>query len=177
MLVVAIDGSPVGGGKTATVLQQALAGAAERGAKTKLVSLADGVDPDVLDGADALIVGSPVYRASYTGLLKTFLDATPRGMWGETKAPLQARAAGIVLTGADDHHFLAIDQLRSVLAGFFAMHVVAPGLYVARTAFGDDGSLTDTGIIEQALNLGRGVVDLAQAIAASDALSAARPQA
>jgi FMN reductase len=177
MLVLAIDGSPVGGGKTATVLQRVLDGAAERGAETKLISLADSAGPDALDSADAFIFGSPVYRASYTGLLKTFLDSTQRGMWGETKAPLQARAAGVVLTGADDHHFLALDQLRSVLAGFFAVHVVGPGLYVDRSAFGEDGSLSHLDIVDRALLLGRSVVDLARAIESSDALAAARPQA
>jgi FMN reductase len=158
------------------VLRLALDGAASRGAETKLVSLADEASPDALDGGDAFLFGSPVYRASYTGRLKTFLDATQRGMWGEEKAPLQARACGIVFTGADQHHFLALDGLRNVLAGFFAAHVVSPGLYVPRSAFGEDGAIADSDIIERAHLLGRSVVDLATAIAGSAALAAARPQ-
>lgn len=176
MLVIAVDGSPVGHGKTSTVLEQVLAGAAERGADTRLVALSEGHTPDVLDGAGAVVIGSPVYRASITGFLKTFLDQTQRGMLGEEKAPLQAKAAGIVLTGASYHHFLALDPLRSMLAGFFAAHVVPPGLYVPAIAFGEDGRLSDDQIIERAHLLGRGVVDLAAAIEASEALASVRPQ-
>lgn len=176
MLVVAVDGSPSPrGGRTATVLASVLEGAAARGAETKLVRLADGHSPDVLDGADAVIIGSPVYRASYTGLLKTFFDQTPRGMGGEEKAPLQAKAVGIVLTGASHHHFLALNDLRNVLAGFFAAHVVSPGLYIVPGAFRDDGTLAASEVRERAHLLGRSVVDLALAIKGSEALSAAHP--
>lgn len=177
MLIIAIDGSPAGTGRTTTVLNLVLEGAASRGAETRLIALADGADPDVLDGAAGYVFGSPVYRASYTGLLKGFLDIIQRGMWGEEKAPLQARACGIVMTGADDHHFLAVDDLRGLLAGFFAAHVVSPGLYVARAAYGDNGAIADSGIAERAHLLGQGIVDLATAIAGSEALAAARPQA
>ena len=176
MLVVAIDGSPVGRGKTTAVLEHVLRGAQDRAAETRIFGLAEGHTPDVLDGADAVILGSPVYRASYTGVLKSFLDQTQRGMWGEEKAPLCAKAVGIVMTGATQHHFLALDPLRSVLAGFFAAQVVSPGLYVPAAAFGEDGRLSDPDILERAHLLGRGVVDLASAIQSSDALRTASPQ-
>ena len=44
-------------------------------------------------GADAVVLGSPVYRATYSALLKDLLERTERGRWGETTAPLQGKAA------------------------------------------------------------------------------------
>jgi len=116
-----------------------LDGAAAAGADTELRSLADPATyPAVraaLGTADAVVFGSPVYRASFAFPLKTFLDELPRGMWGETEEPIRAKATGIVLTGASWHHYLALDDLRGILAGFFAAHVLAPGLYVPNELF------------------------------------------
>ena len=180
MRVVAVDGSPAGSGRTETALRAVLAGAASQGAETELRSLADPVDhADVrsaLAEADAIVFGSPVYRASFAFPLKTFLDALPRGMWGETEEPIRAKATGIVLTGASWHHYLALDDLRGILAGFFAAHVLAPGLYVPNDLFDDAKQLTDKAR-EPAVRTGAGVVDLARAIAGSPALQAITPQA
>ena len=44
------------------------------------------------------------------------LENFQRGKWGEETAPLQGKAAAVVLTGASGHHFLAVDGLRNVLA-------------------------------------------------------------
>jgi FMN reductase len=181
--VLAIDGSPTGGGRTSTVLDAVLAAARAQGATGTIVSLAPDRAPDAEDAvlaaaeaAEAFVVGSPVYRASYAAPLKGFLDRLPRGMWGEATAPFTGRAVAIVATGATWHHFLALDELRSVLAGFFAAHVVPPGLYVPREGFGDDGALAPPAA-EQAGLLGRALVELAHALAASDALRRLRPQA
>jgi len=70
--------------------------------------------------ADAYVVGTPVYRGSYSGALKN-LDMVPRGQWQGDVAPFENAAVGLVATGATDHHFLAVDQeLRPVFAFFGA---------------------------------------------------------
>ncbi|WP_083473549.1 NADPH-dependent FMN reductase [Frankia sp. R43] len=59
--------------------------------------------------ADLLIVASPVYKGSYTGLLKVFLDLLPGGaLRGVTAIPL-------VLSAAPDHSFAGEAYLRPVL--------------------------------------------------------------
>jgi FMN reductase len=169
--VVAIDGSPVGGGRTATVLR-AVAG-------TDALSVAgDGIGAvvDAVEQADAVVLGSPIYRASFAHPLKHLLDELPRGMWGETRAPLRGKAVSIVATGATLHHFLALDDLRNVLAGFFAAHVVPPGLYVPRDGFGDDGTLLEP-YAEQAGLQADALREFAQALGASTALRRLTPQA
>ena len=183
MRVLAVDGSPTGPGRTGTVLREVLLGAEERGATTALVSLADGdgtlrLDPaaEVIAGADAFVFGSPVYRGSYASPLKALLDALPRGMWGETEAPITARAVAVLLTGATWHHYLALADLRNVVAGFFAAHVLTPGLYVPAEGF-DEDKQPQPPIATAARSQGRALADLAAAIAGSRDLGGVRPHA
>jgi FMN reductase len=178
--VLVIDGSPQGGGRTAAAAGEVAGGAAALGAEPELISL--GVDGGVeqalaaAEEADAFVIGSPMYRASFAHPLKTLLDALPRGFWGEQTAPITGRAVAIVGTGASWHHFLGLDGLRSVLAGFFAAHVVPPGLYVPREGFGEEGELLDPFAADAAL-VGRALVELARALEGSEALGRLRPQA
>jgi FMN reductase len=85
-------------------------------------------------GAHAVLIGAPVYRASFPGVLKNLLDIVP-------VEALQNKPVGIVAMGGSPHHYLAIDsQLRAVLAWFGAL--VAPtGVYLTDGDF-RDGRLT-----------------------------------
>lgn len=68
--------------------------------------------------ADLLVVASPVYKGSFTGLLKVFLDLLPGGaLRGVTAVPL-------ILSAAPDHSFAAETYLRPVLVELGA---VVPG--------------------------------------------------
>lgn len=180
--VLAIDGSPDGAGRTARVLEAVLAGARARGAETRLVSLARGVDAELEDAlaavhaADAFVLGSPIYRASHGYRLKELLERVPRGMWGEATAPLTGRAVGLVATGASHHHFLGLADLRQTLQAFFAAYVVPPGLYVAGDGFDADKQLLPA-TAATAGALGEAVVALAQALGADPALHGVVPQA
>ncbi|GCL70635.1 FMN reductase (NADPH) [Paenibacillus naphthalenovorans] len=68
--------------------------------------------------ADAVIVASPVYKASYTGVLKTYLDLLPQGaLEGKIVLPL--------FIGGTISHLLSIDYaLKPVLAALGARHVL-----------------------------------------------------
>ncbi|HEY2493490.1 MAG TPA: NADPH-dependent FMN reductase [Paenibacillus sp.] len=84
--------------------------------------------------ADGVIIASPVYKASYTGVLKTFLDLVPqKGLAGKITLPL--------FIGGSLAHLLAIDYaLKPVLSALGARHILG-GVYtvdsqVVRT---DDG--------------------------------------
>jgi FMN reductase len=73
--------------------------------------------------ADALVIASPVYKAAYSGVLKTFLDVLPQfALRGKEILP--------VLTGGTPAHVLALDYaLRPVLTSLGADHV-AQGWFV-----------------------------------------------
>src|SRR5262249_51550655 len=65
--------------------------------------------------AAAVLMGVPVYRASFPGVLKNLLDIVP-------VEALQGKPVGIVAMGGSPHHYLAADtQLRQVLAWFGAL--------------------------------------------------------
>jgi FMN reductase len=87
--------------------------------------------------ADAVLLASPVYRASFTGALKNLLDLTP-------VEALRAKPVGILAMGATLHHYLGVDwQLRAVLAWFGAL--VAPTSVYLEPGHFQDGKLADPG--------------------------------
>ena len=73
--------------------------------------------------ADGIVVASPIYKAAYSGLLKTFLDVLPQfALRGKVVLPLA--------TGGSVAHVLAIDYaLRPVLSSLDPLHVVN-GLFI-----------------------------------------------
>ena len=81
----------------------------------------------VADG-DAVVVASPVYRASIPGILKNLLDLVP-------VTGLEAKPVGIVAMGGSAHHYLGVDRhLRDILSWFGAL--VAPtGVYLTGADF------------------------------------------
>ena len=104
---------------------------------------ADTSDPDVahavhtLTNADAVIVTTPVYKASFGGLLKVFLDLLPQ-------YALQGKAVLPLATGGTPAHVLVVDYaLRPVLSSLGATHIT-PGWFVLsqHVAIESDGSVT-----------------------------------
>lgn len=75
-----------------------------------------------VEDARAVIVASPVYKASYTGVLKTYLDLLPqKGLEGKLVAPL--------FIGGTLAHLLSIDySLKPVLSSMGARHFIR-GVY------------------------------------------------
>ena len=73
--------------------------------------------------ADVLVVASPVYKATYTGLLKAFGDQISQGQ-------LNGKLALPVMMGGADNHALAVEhELRPLLVELGAT-CATPGLYV-----------------------------------------------
>ena len=141
MLVVGVVGSPNAGGRTRVAVDAVLGGAAAEGAEVRVHELADTAVPDVLAAmgeADAVVFGSPTYRADITAQLKGLLDQTPRGAAYESGDPLRGTVCATVLTGASDHHFLAVEKVRGILGGFFGVQILSPGLYFPSAAFTED---------------------------------------
>jgi FMN reductase len=180
MRLLGIDGSPTGGGRTEIVLRTVLEAGRAAGAETALLGLAEH-DPSTLvsslDNVDGFVFGSPVYRASFAWPLKMLLDALPRGMWGEATAPLRGKPAAIVMTGASLHHFLAINDLRGVLAAFFGAHVLPPGVYVPRDGFDASGATLQAPYRDQAELTGRALAEMAAFLPQTQALRVLEPQA
>jgi SsuE family FMN reductase len=75
--------------------------------------------------ADGVVVATPVYKASFCGVLKVFLDLLPQqGLRGKVVQPLG--------TAGSPAHTLAIDYaLRTVLAALGAEHILSSYVDVA----------------------------------------------
>ncbi|HWE72742.1 MAG TPA: NAD(P)H-dependent oxidoreductase [Stellaceae bacterium] len=88
----------------------------------------------VVRQADTLIVASPTFKATYTGLLKLFLDQfPPDGLAGVTAFP--------VMLGAGPAHALAPElSLKPVLVELGAI-CPAVGLYLIDKSFAEDPAL------------------------------------
>jgi len=111
--------------------------------------LFDWSDADVADAVariadtDLLVVASPTYKATYTGLLKAFLDwYGTTGLSGVTAVP--------VMVGAGAGHALAVEvHLRPVLIEIGAT-VPTRGLYVTEDQLGHLQPVIDAWLVEAA---------------------------
>lgn len=72
-----------------------------------------------VEAADAVIIASPVYKASYSGALKTILDLIPqKGLQGKVVLPL--------FIGGTIAHLLAVDYaLKPVVAALGGTHILS----------------------------------------------------
>ncbi|MER6170359.1 NAD(P)H-dependent oxidoreductase [Streptosporangium sp. NPDC001681] len=125
-LVVAVIGGPTPGSATAALVENVAERLELEGHTTVLISPADlppaaliagdSADPQIrsaielIEQADGVVVATPIFQASYSGLLKTFLDVLPPGaLAGKVALPLA--------NGGSRAHLLAVDYtLRPVLS-------------------------------------------------------------
>lgn len=177
--IVGIVASPHASAKTSAAVAAVLEGLRRpEGAETELIALTEtdtAVSLDAVESADAVVFGSPVYRAAHTSLLSSFLEALERGKKHENRAPLQGTAAAIVMTGGSAHHFLASGSLLTTLSGFFAAQVLSPPQYFEPGDFTDSGALTDEAAA-RAYQTGAALGELAAALSSSRFLKHMEPQ-
>ena len=89
-----------------------------------------------IESADALVVATPVYKASYTGLFKHLFDLIDPKL-------LVGRPVILAATGGSDRHALVIDHQLRPLFAFFRAHSVPCGVYATPVDFTAVGELTD----------------------------------
>jgi len=136
--VIGVSGSPKSASRSRALLELALAALERQGAgPSRLIDLAklpaDALlgrreDPEVADAiqgvldAGIVVVSTPIYRATYSGLLKVFFDLFP-------PEALARKIAMPIATGGGAAHLLAIDHgLRPLLASVGAL-IVSTGVY------------------------------------------------
>ncbi|WP_268797027.1 NADPH-dependent FMN reductase [Pseudomonas huanghezhanensis] len=138
MRVVSIAGSPSQRSRSGVVLRHAARWLEDRGATVSPVRIHDFNAEDLLFArfdspavvafveavkqADGLLIGTPVYKASFSGALKTLLDLLPeRSLHGKVVLPLA--------TGGSIAHMLAVDYaLKPVLSALKCQEVLH-GIY------------------------------------------------
>jgi FMN reductase len=81
-----------------------------------------------IESADVLVVASPVYRASFTGLFKHLFDFV--GQYALVDTPVLLAA-----TGGSDRHALIIEHQFRPLFGFFQALTLPLGVYANHSDF------------------------------------------
>jgi FMN reductase len=137
--ILLISGSPSPTSKSAAILEYARQRLIEAKVDARTVSVRDFPPQDLIqgkydspafdelktwvDGADSLIVATPIYKAAYSGALKALLDILPQSAFrGKTVLPLA--------TGGSPSHLLAIDYaLKPVLSALGATDILQ-GVYI-----------------------------------------------
>jgi MsuE subfamily FMN reductase len=173
MKLLGISGSPSTPSKTLLLVEAVVGHARGSGPdvdasvlnlRDRDVILSDGRDPadytgdtraviDEVVAADALVIGTPMYRGGYTGRLKNLFDVLPNDA-------LEGKPVGLVATGGSDHHFLAIEHELKPLVGFFRAYAV-PGAVYAHDGHFDGGALSDEGIVHRTRQLAGTLVEFA----------------
>ena len=115
--VTVIDVAIIGAALGATRSRAELDGAAEAAVRA-------------IETADILVVGTPVFRGSYTGLFKHLFDLVDQDALAEVPVVLAA-------TGGSERHALVIDQELRPLFSFFGAMTVPTGVYAAEADFRD----------------------------------------
>ena len=174
--LLGISGSLTAGGSTRTIVDAALAAAQAHAPdittevidlREVTISFCDGRPaedypddtPRVLErinAADAYVIGTPIYRGSYTGALKNLLDHIP-------VEAFMGKVAGLIGNAYTDHHYLSIDQeLKPVLA-WFNMHLVPGSVYVRADQM-KSGEITDERVRDHLRQLGEAVIRLCRSL-------------
>ena len=84
--------------------------------------------------ADALVVATPIYKGSYTGLFKHLIDLLD-------PSSLLRKPILIAATGGGDRHALAVEHQLRPLFAFFEARVLATAVHVSDRDF-TEGQLT-----------------------------------
>jgi FMN reductase len=171
VIVLGIDTSPHGPGRTARVIGHVLEGAAQRGAEIDLIRHDAPEVAARISQADAVIFGSPVYRASHCAAMRALLERLGRD---GADRPLAATPALVVMTGASPAHFLGTGELANTLGGFFGTQVLSPSLYFHPGHFDGSGEATEDAAARCRTH-GEALWELATAVKASTALRLLAP--
>jgi FMN reductase len=110
----------------------------------------DGQAQDILErivGSDILVVGSPTYKGSYTGLFKHFFDLVD-------PAALRGKPVVLTATGGGDRHALIAEHSLRPLFGFFEALTLPTAIYASDRDFagGKVASNTTLGRVAQAVS-------------------------
>lgn len=134
MLVVAISGSPSAQSRSTALLNYATNWLAQYGVASYTVTVKDFLAEDLLYAnfdspqiqelqqklaqADGIILATPIYKAAYSGALKTILDLLPeRALANKVVLP--------IATAGSSNHLLALDYaLKPVIAALKAKEIL-----------------------------------------------------
>ena len=102
-------------------------------------------DLSKVESADALIVGTPVYRASFTGLFKHFFDFVEQTSLVDVPVLLAA-------SGGSERHALVLEHQLRPLFSFFQAQTLPIGVYATDQDFNKDYEI-ESSLLRQRITL------------------------
>ncbi|ODA89798.1 FMN reductase [Leifsonia xyli subsp. xyli] len=91
---------------------------------------------EAVESADIIVVGSPAYRSTYTGLFKLFFDHIDQ-------YALLDKPVVLTATGGSDRHALFVEHQMRPLFGFFQSLTLPLGIYASEADFEDYAIASD----------------------------------
>lgn len=168
--VVAICGSRRENSVTRIALHECLSGAREHAAETVLIDLRDRrippFDPDVdtppsvremafqVRKADAIILGTPMYHGSYSGVLKNAIDYCGFEEFENT-------TVGLVGVAGGRFPITALEHLRSICRSLNAWVLPTQAAIPESHSVVEEGHIRDDELTERLRTVGRRVVEYA----------------
>jgi len=189
MKITGFVGSPRKGGNTDVLVRQALSGAEEGGAATRLVylndvafrdcqgcgfckragacRLNDGMEElyEAIRESDGIIVGSPVYFGMMTGTVKSFIDRWYALLNDDFTSRIPpGKTAALILPQGDTNPdvFAPMATHFSVTLEFFGFEVAAPLIAAGLLDAGD--AEKDETLMERAYALGQRLVPASSSV-------------
>lgn len=178
--IVGIGGTARAGSSSELALRFALKAASEYGAQVSLIAGDDLILPmyspesrvddarsrrlvDLLRNSDGIIVASPGYHGSLSGLVKNALDYT-EDMRADTRPYFEGRAVGSIVCAAGWQAIgTTLTALRSIIHALRGWPTpIGVGINTSTKAFDGQGDCLDPAVAEQLRLLARQVVDFAR---------------
>lgn len=117
------------------------------------VQFCDGRDPsqytgdtktviDKVSDADFYVIGTPVFQASITGVLKNLFDLIP-------VSALYQKVMGFVATGGTYQHYLMVENQLKPIAGFLRAYVAPSYVYLHDDHYNDQREIVDSEVKER----------------------------
>ncbi|MGM0845587.1 MAG: NADPH-dependent FMN reductase [Bacillota bacterium] len=159
MKLVGISGS-LAGSKTAIAVKETLkiAGQMEKNLETELIDLKD-FDIELVKGfplenynedtknvvktilsADMLVIGTPIYQASISGVLKNLFDHIPQ-------EGFDGKIVGMVATAGSEKHYLVSEYHLKPIISFLKGTLPARNVFVHNSCFDESNTITNSDVL------------------------------
>ncbi|MGZ9586043.1 NADPH-dependent FMN reductase [Paenibacillus marinisediminis] len=117
------------------------------------VQFCDGRNPSTYTGdtqtviekvssADFYLIGTPIYQASMTGVLKNLFDLVP-------VSAFQNKVIGFLANGGTYQHYLVIENQLKPIAGFFRAFVAPSYVYLHDSHFNEQREIVDPEVLQR----------------------------
>jgi FMN reductase len=172
MKLVGISGA-LAGSKTAIAVNQTLdiAGRLDESLETELIDLKD-YDVEMVRGyplekynedtqkvvktilsADMLVIGTPVYQASISGVLKNLFDHIPQ-------KGFNGKVVGMVTTAGSEKHYLVPEYHLKPIISFLKATLPSRNVFVHNSCFDEKNVITNEDVLDRMGKMGDEMIKL-----------------